>query len=52
MVVDPREIVAIETMMLAIDAALTEISGDTTSAYIWTREDGIDSATLRKGKRH
>jgi hypothetical protein len=34
MVVDPREIVAIETMMLAIDAAFVETAGDISSAYI------------------
>jgi hypothetical protein len=34
MVVDPKEIVAIETMMLTINAVFTEPSGDVVIEYI------------------
>ncbi len=47
MVVEPREIVTIETMILATDAPLAEPEEDVSSAYNCTREEGIDSATLR-----
>jgi translation elongation factor EF-Ts len=42
------EIVKTEMTMLAIEAAFIEPGGDFNAAYIWTRDDGIDSATLKK----
>ena len=45
-VVVPSEMVAIETTMLTSDDAL--FLPDFKIAYIWTRVEGIDSATLRR----
>ena len=46
-VVATKDMVAIETEMLTSDEALT-VPDEINAAYIWTREDGTDSATLQK----
>ncbi len=46
---EPKESVAIETTILTIDARL--LCPNNSTAYIWMRAEGIDSATLPKEER-